>query len=92
MKIMPTSGPPSKDGEIRVATRPKALFATAFSIIGALGCVAAILCDCSLGLRLVALTSEAVMVTACALFWRFERPREVRLKGGFPEPPVIRGI
>ena len=92
MRIVPPSGPPGKEREVPVTIRPKALVATGFSIVGALGDLAAYLCGCSHSLQLLALVSETVLLVACALFWRFERPRQVRLKGSFPEPPVIHGV
>ena len=89
MRIVAPSGPPAKEPEVRVTTRPKALVATAFSVFGALICVAAYSCDFLHTIRGVALAAEGLLIVACALFWRFERPRKVRFKVGLPKPPVI---
>jgi hypothetical protein len=92
MKIVSPSGRPGKEQTVCITTRPKALIATAFSILGALACIAAYSYDYLHALRGVALAAEGLLMLACALFWRFDRPREVRFKGRFPEPPVIHGV
>jgi hypothetical protein len=91
MKIMPPSGAPGKARETRITTRPKALVTTALSLVGALVCLAAYSFDYSYTVQVFALASEGILVVTCALFWRFERLREVRFKSRFPEPLVIHG-
>ena len=91
MNIVPPSGPRGSEREARVSIRPKALIATAFSAIGALVCIVAYSYDDSRTIRGIALAAEGLFIVGCALFWRFERPREVRFKGRLPEPPVIHG-
>ena len=89
---MPPSGPPGKEYETRVTTRPKALVSSACALFGALVCIAAYLYDYLEAMLVAALAAEAIVVAASVLLWRFERPRELRFKGRTPEPPVIHGV
>ena len=84
--------PPSRRlREIRITTRPKALVLTGVSVVWVLICIGAWSFDDSQTIRILALAVQVVLLTGSACLWRFERPREVRFKGDFREPPVIHG-
>ena len=88
MNIVPPSRRPK---EVRITTRPKAVVATAVSVFWLLICLGAWSLGWSLAAALSVLSVQIVLVAATACLWRFERPREVRFKGHFPEPPIIHG-
>jgi hypothetical protein len=88
MNIVPPSRRPR---EIRVTTRPKALVLTGIAVVWVLICIGAWSFDYSRTIRVLALAMQVVLLTGAVCLWLFERPREVRLKGDFPEPPVMHG-
>ncbi len=89
MKTMNIVPPSRQPREMWVTAKLKALVVTAFSIAGLVVCIGVWSSDCLLPVRIFALAAELLLAVASFCFWRFERPRELRLKGDFREPPVI---
>ncbi len=92
MQIVP---PSRKARELLVTTRPKALLFSALSVIWVLFSIGAAAFDLSTefhswpAIRVGVWVMQGVLLIAAAGFWRFERPRQVKLQGWIPKPPVI---
>jgi hypothetical protein len=94
MRIVPPSGKPR---EVRVTTRPKAVVITALSVLwGVLSFGVIFLLSPEVSwwgtVRLIVWALQGVWLVAAVCLWRFERPREITIKHGLPEPPVIHGV
>jgi membrane protein YdbS with pleckstrin-like domain len=90
MQIVP---PAEKPQEIRVTTRPKALAFTALSVLWAVLSVGVAFFTPDLSwwstLRLLVWVLQGIWLLAAICLWRLERPREITVKHGMPDPPVI---
>ncbi len=93
--IVPPSG---KDREVRITTRLKALVFTGVALGWLTFSVTAAVSDLSPQfhwwpvIRIAVWVLQGVLAIAAACFWRFERPREVKLPAHVLEPPVIHGV
>lgn len=92
MKIVSPSKDPRHQREIRFTTGPKALVATGVSVVWVLVCVGAWSFDYSQAACFAVSAIQLVLAGTSVCLWRLERPRELRFKGRFPEPPIIHSV
>lgn len=88
MNVVP---PAHRVKQVCFTTRPKALIATAISALWFLIGIVTWSLGCPMVAAISVFSVQMVLLITTVCFWRFERPREIQLKGDLPEPPVMHG-